>query len=305
MKSLPIVAVAVVVLGPPVLAHDPPDLTRLPVGDGHVSDGPKRGSVWACPGPTGGRGAQAAGAWLRGDGTFDFTAKPTVRGAVTWPSQLNIRREDDARQVTGKGLPSHPTGIFPVSPDDIAFRYDRNPNAIAPRNLVRTVAALPNPALSMSCLPLGPIGVTLTGAVFFNALDARGLDAVAHELQDACQGHPEANGTYHYHSVSTCQEGPAPSDRHSALVGYAFDGFGLFGHRGEGGQTLTDADLDDCHGHTHAIDWDGETRVMYHYHATWEYPYTVGCFRGAVAGLGFDGRGRFGPPGRGGPGPRR
>ena len=43
---------------------------------------------------------------------------------------------------------------------------------------------------------------------------------------------------------------------------------------------LTDADLDKCHGHTHEIDWDGQKVVMYHYHATWEVPYTVGCYRG-------------------------
>jgi hypothetical protein len=296
----------------PVLAHDVPDLTRLPVGDGRLSDGPKRGSVWACPLPAGGGGAHAAGSWLRGDGTFDLTAKPSVRGAVAWPHRMQIKREDDARRVDGNGLPNHTTGIFPIAPTDEAFRYDRNPNAIAARDVVRAIAAQPNQALHSTCLPLGPIGVMLTGAAIFSALDARGQDAVAHEIQDACQGHPERNGTYHYHSLSLCQEGPEASDRHSPLYGYAFDGFGIFGHRGEGGATLTNADLDECHGHTHAIDWDGERRVMFHYHATWEYPYTLGCFRGLVAGIGTDGRGRFGPqggPGRGlpppGPGPRR
>jgi hypothetical protein len=39
-------------------------------------------------------------------------------------------------------------------------------------------------------------------------------------------------------------------------------------------------DLDECHGHTHDIEWDGEIRDMYHYHVNNEYPYSIGCFRG-------------------------
>ena len=36
---------------------------------------------------------------------------------------------------------------------------------------------------------------------------------------------------------------------------------------------LTNADLDECHGHDHSP-------LGYHYHATIEYPYTIGCYRG-------------------------
>ncbi len=62
-------------------------------------------------------------------------------------------------------------------------------------------------------------------------------------------------------------------------MGYALDGFGLFGRYGEAGKVLSNADLDECHGHTHEVVWDGKPTTIYHYHATWEYPYTVGCYR--------------------------
>ena len=130
------------------------------------------------------------------------------------------------------------------------------------------------------CLPLGQIGVLLNGGYFFNALDAGGKDAVAHEIQDSCQGHPEINGAYHYHSVTTCLARRESEREHSGLVGYAFDGFGIYGHRGDFGRVLTNADLDTCHGHRHSIEWDGKKVDMYHYHATWEYPCTIGCYRG-------------------------
>ena len=41
--------------------------------------------------------------------------------------------------------------------------------------------------------------------------------------------------------------------------------------------------------------WNGRLRRIYHYVATLEYPYTVGCFHGAKASIG-----RTGAPGAGG-----
>ena len=76
---------------------------------------------------------------------------------------------------------------------------------------------------------------------------------------------------------------PDEGTGHSPLVGYALDGFGIYGHRGEDGEVVTNEDLDECHGHTHEIEWDGQTVEMYHYHATWEFPYVVGCFHGTNA----------------------
>ena len=141
----------------------------------------------------------------------------------------------------------------------------------------------------------------MTGSVLFNALDAPGRDAVAHETQDSCQGHPQESGVYHYHSVTTCMDDKRLADGHSALVGYALDGFGIFGRYGEGGMLLSSSDLDACHGHTHMIPWDGKMVMMYHYHATWDFPYTLGCFHGSydLANV----RAISGPPPRRGFGP--
>jgi len=124
----------------------------------------------------------------------------------------------------------------------------------------------------------------LSGAVFFNALDAAGLDAVAHEMRDWCGGHPQSTGLYHYHAHPACFNDL--SFGHSKLLGYAFDGFGLFGLTGESRAPLTNADLDACHGHTHSVPWDGKWRDLYHYHATHEYPYLIGCYRGTPGTVG-------------------
>jgi hypothetical protein len=74
-------------------------------------------------------------------------------------------------------------------------------------------------------------------------------------------------------------------------VGYAIDGFGIFGPRGEDGRIVRNRDLDVCHGHTHTIMWDGKKVVMYHYHLNGEYPYSIGCFRGKPVTVPGSGRG--------------
>jgi hypothetical protein len=67
------------------------------------------------------------------------------------------------------------------------------------------------------------------------------------------------------------------------ILGYALDGFGIYGPRGDGGKLLTNNDLDACHGHMGIIDWDGNLQYMYHYHLNTEFPYGPGCFRGLPA----------------------
>lgn len=277
------------------------DRTRLPIGDGNVSTSPTVGAVWACQTTFSGPGALVKGPWMRGDGTYDSTTKAVVDGEVAWPSQFSAELTGTTRTLMGNGLPAHTTGVYPVAQSDDAYRYDRNPNSIKEQAVRLTLPAMPALASQPSCLGGGPVGVLLTGSVLHVALDAAGRDAVAHETQDHCQGHPEPSGRYHYHNLTTCLEDGGGD--HSPLMGYALDGFGMYGHHGEGGAALSNADLDACHGHAHTVAWDGETVDLYHYHATAEYPYTVGCMMGQSARPMLPGGGSGpGGPGNRGPG---
>jgi hypothetical protein len=261
------------------------DLTALPLGDGHVSTSPQAGYVYSCQTTFNGNGASTVGPWINTSaGTYNFTAKTVVQGSVPWPAAaftIALNSAGTLRNVSTNDLPNHNTGNFPIASTDPAHAYDGNPNHIASQTVVYSLPADPTPTGTPTCLPMGAIGITLTGSVLYNALDALGRDAVAHEEQDLCQGHPDQSSSYHYHSLTNCL--PDPGTGHSNLLGYALDGFGIYGVRGENGQVLTNADLDACHGHTHAITWDGQTVVMYHYHATYEYPYTIGCFNGTAS----------------------
>jgi hypothetical protein len=253
----------------------------LPLGDGWISDRPMVGHVWSCERRfAGGGGAHRAGEWI-GAVYWDPTRKPQVDGAVMWPAaESSVARDGARRLVVANGLPNHATGVYPISNSDDAYRYDRNPNAITAQQVMLVVRSMPTLAASPRCVPMGAIGYALNGVAIFNALDLAGRDAPAYEIQDVCSGHPEVTGQYHYHDHSSCLRDATSESEHSALLGYAIDGFGIYGLRGEAGRALTTNDLDECHGHSHTVDWDNAQAEMYHYHMTPDYPYTIGCLRG-------------------------
>lgn len=261
-----------------------PDRTALPLGDDKVSDSPRRGYVYLCRTDSpGGGGAAVEGPWIdREAGTWNAEQKVSVPGAVNWPGEFRTQLRGDTRSITGNDLPDHPTGTFPIPSDSKAYTYDRNPNEVASQTVALELPAVPQPAAEPACMG-GEAGIALSGVAIFNGFDAETRDANAHEVQDSCQGHPQIQSVYHYHSISDCLGDNESGDGHSPLLGYALDGFGIYGHHGTDGEILTNADLDECHGHTHEIDWDGETRSLHHYHATFEFPYVVGCFRAEPA----------------------
>lgn len=279
------------------------DARALPLGDGRISQQAQRGHVWACRAPVGGGGAHVVGPWISGS-TWDSTSKAFVAGDITWPQAwLQLEIQERTRSIRTVGVPQgHGTGSFPIHYSDPAYQWDRNPNNIQAKERRYAIPAMPSLAPTSRCLPMGAVGVMLDGVVIFNALDGEGRDAVAHEVQDRCNGHPERSGQYHYHGPSPCVPGATENQR---LLGYALDGFGIYSMFDENGRELTNADLDECHGRTSKIVWDGMEVTMYHYVLTREYPYTVGCYRGtpASAGLGMDSQRPVIPPP--GMGPRR
>jgi YHYH protein len=248
----------------------------LPVGDGKVTGYPAVGNIYACTTAFRGGGAQHTGPWVHGD-TWEPTVKPHVAGTVFWPdAAFTLTLTTSGQVFEGNGLPvGQPTGTFPIATTDPAYEYDTNPNSIAAQALAFAIPVDPQVAAEPGCLPMGMIGFTVTGVALYNALDDAGRDAAAHEIQDLCDGHPQARSQYHYHSGSPCIPGAETSE----LVGWSLDGFPILGMKAAGGAWLADSDLDACHGRAESLTIDERT-YCYAYHLTREYPYTLGCFKG-------------------------
>jgi YHYH protein len=298
--ALLLLSAVALTLGASAAVAKPPDQNALPLGDGKLSTQPQKGSFWSCQTGTTGR-ATPVQPWIHGT-TWDATAKPTVPGSVAWTQQVSIKRDGDNRVITSNGLPDHQTGEYPIPSNSAAYTYDQNPSSIREQQLSVTVPASPKRAAQASCAG-GEVGIMTNGVPLFSALDADLVDAVAHHVQDECEGHPQNTGQYHYHGPSKCLKDSG--NGHSKLLGYSYDGFGVYGTRGTKGKELSNADLDDCHGHTHTITWSGKKTKLYHYHLTTEFPYAVGCFRGTPVRAGGGQQGGP-PPGAppGGPPPR-
>lgn len=269
-----------------------PDLTHLPFGgiaptniliQNQGNSMPEALSLWLCGLPTSGAGNSDASDWTNPDGSWDYTLKPQVDGDVNWVNEFEVVLDGNGnRLITGNGLPDHPTGVFPITFGSAAYQYDGNPNVISVQNVQYSFPENPQVAAQPSCVPFGPSGVSLTGSAIYHGSSTLGNDAAAHEMLDKFGGHTDGTERYHYHfpSEELMDHIGEHTFGHSALTGYMLDGFGIYGPYGENGELLTSADLDECHGHTHPVLWDGVMVDMYHYHWTHDFPYNIGCFKG-------------------------
>ncbi|MEP7705093.1 aryl-sulfate sulfotransferase [Paraglaciecola sp. 25GB23A] len=273
------------------------DLTHLPIGDPLIlqrangDNAPAVGKLWLCRLPEDGAGAPPSDDWTNADGSWNYITKPQVTGENYFSSEFNMTLNDQGKRViTGNNLPTTPTGTFPIERNTLAYEYDRNPNSISSHNVQISFDAIPSVNAQPSCVGFAATGISLTGSAIYQGSSTLGTDASAYEMLDSSGGHTDGTETYHYHYVAenVLAELDPNNGGHSKLMGYIQDGFGIFGPRGEDGRVLASADLDECHGHTHEIEWDNQTRNMYHYHWTYDFPYNVGCLRGTPQDLGIN-----------------
>ena len=257
----------------------------IPLGDGKVTTTSARvGYVYSCASQFRGGGARHSGSWINtAAGTWNAKAQAPCGGGefaarrVTLLHRARSEPDPEDQRPTGR---SHDRQLPDLAERPrLPVRHQPQPRRCPVFRLEGTgrprqgqFSGLPRP---------GPDRVSTDAVVFFDALDASGRDAGAHETQDACDGHPQGQGIYHYHTYSPCLSTKA-SQRpgSSTLVGYALDGYGIYLERDDHGNLPADVGLDACHGRTSAITWDGKRVVMYHYDVTLEYPYTVGCYHG-------------------------
>lgn len=186
---------------------------------------------------------------------------------------------------TTADLPNHTSPYYETSnPLYEAYNgtnpnFNLNPNRIAAQNIVFTISLNPSEASVKEATPMGPIGISRNGVVFFNQYAAGG-SPLTNEINsfDQFLGHPAGQGNYHYHIEPTYLTQEFGED---AFLGLLADGFPVYGPM-ENGQEITNSDLDIYHGHF-GVTADFPEGI-YHYHITSEDPY-------------LNGNGFFGTPG--------
>ena len=127
------------------------------------------------------------------------------------------------------GIPGYSIGPWSGNPNDAGdqdweFKITLDPvqNTGAPANT-----------------PLGHMGVWSNGVTIFNPRDAMSYNMQGIWNQnayffeggsfDACLGHPNQQMEYHTHINPTCLYDDTDSTQHSPIIGFAFDGFPIYG----------------------------------------------------------------------------
>jgi hypothetical protein len=127
--------------------------------------------------------------------------------------------------------------------------WNSNPNTPSNQNFVYAIPL--NPVQNTGTLvtpPLGHVGVWSNGVSIYNPKDGFYWDnststfvsggtgtwnrnALIYEgiSFDACLGHPAQNGEYHHHVNPKCLYDDTDSTHHSPIIGFAFDGFPIYG----------------------------------------------------------------------------
>ncbi len=115
-----------------------------------------------------------------------------------------------------------------------------NPNTPANQNFCFAITRTPvKNTGTLTPTPLGHIGVWTNGVSLFNVSDAMSYNNQNVWFRNAyffegpsfddCLGHPQQQGEYHTHVNPTCLYDDQANTVHSPIIGYAFDGFPIYG----------------------------------------------------------------------------
>jgi hypothetical protein len=236
-------------------------------------------------------------AWLR-KGWLDLEGKLVTKDRLV-PDNVTLEFTKTELIVRSHNLPNHPTAVFP----DRWRALDGNPNYIQEQRQVWRIPLEPqvnpnhvaiDPHNENRALPGGPIGVACNGVIFFNPFDADSVEAIWR--LDRCCGHPSPGFEYHYHKYPACVKSPWTDDgaAHSPVIGFAFDGFPIYGPYESAGELAKDSTKNPLN----AFNVHHDEVRGWHYHVTpGKFPHLIGGYWGIAQVRNRPPRPRRGPPG--------
>ncbi|MBG30154.1 MAG: hypothetical protein CMI31_09150 [Opitutae bacterium] len=201
----------------------------------------------------------------------------TISGqSVTNNLTIEHDSSNDRMLVTGNGVPNYKPAVMGIevtngwntaangglqslklSENNLGSSGGNNPNQITVATEVFRIPLTPVNNTSAAETSLGTVGVALNGIPIYNPFEDARETAAYGRIFSSCCGHPQLNGVYHYHKYPTCLrlisdnwksekekcdevDALLVSGRHSPLIGFAVDGwpiYGPVGWRSESNQT--------------------------------------------------------------------
>ena len=167
------------------------------------------------------------------DGSTGQSTSASVHAAIS-QIEADVQRTSFTTAhlfVQSAGIPSHAIGPWPG-----------NPNVASDQGWSFLLPVTPTEQTGTKTeTGLGAIGVMINGVPIFNAKDARSYQNLGVWFQNAIywegstmdtgMGHPAQRGDYHYHQIphSLVTQTGDTARYHSSIIGFAFDGFPIYG----------------------------------------------------------------------------
>ncbi len=179
-------------------------------------------------------------------------------------------------------------------------RSDTFPNHEMMTGIVGTNEQVPVPAIDyVTPIPLVPtpaatlttrdaaLGVAVNGVPMYDytaggelsqadlSIYQDRLDTITTGQLDNCGGHAGRGDDYHYHARPNCMIDQMANAGDDAILGWAFDGYPIYGNNNPDGTTIGEDTLGTCNEQV-----DDRFGVRYHTSDSW--PYTLQCLVGEV-----------------------
>jgi hypothetical protein len=194
--------------------------------------------------------------------------------ATHWGTNVTITSGDGTFRYRSNSRPNHMLNAQYVMPDNFTTcvphptaactHIEQTSEAVAEVPIDVTITTRPQKVTRTFSLPFGAMGVMISGSPVYNPFEGDGTtvamaanftltNAEGQQVpfMDACHAHPSPHpqGQYHYHALSPCVTAQVDQvNGPSHIIGYAFDGFPIYGDRDVNGAEINPATLDECNG---------------------------------------------------------
>ena len=222
--------------------------------------------------------------------------------AAKWNPTVKLTYSKSSVLMQPNGIPNHARDTYyavpnagVVVPDASTANIIKDPTKAQTYNF--TIPTTPKYSAKVTNTSLGSIGVMISGAVLYNPFEGDGktvamasnftitdANGITASFVDKCAGHPTpGQGAYHYHGLPNCVTAKVDKvAKPSHIIGFALDGFPIYGDRDSKGKLVTAKNLDECNGINSAT--PEFPKGIYHYVllATADVHSSIACFHGEV-----------------------
>jgi hypothetical protein len=223
--------------------------------------------------------------------------------AAKWNPTVKLTYGKSSIVMEPTGIPNHARDEYyavPISqdvvvPDSTTAKIVKDPTKA--QSYKFTIPNTPQYVSAVTATSLGSIGVMISGAVIYNPFEGDNKtvamannftittsEGITASFVDKCAGHPiPDSGAYHYHGLSVCVTAKVDKvAKPSHVIGFALDGFPIYGDRDIKGKQITAKNLDQCNGINSAT--PEFPKGIYHYVllGTADVRSSIACFHGKV-----------------------